>query len=377
MLPFILYKDLGATPFQIALLITLKPLVAIFSMYWSYGIRERADRLRSNIVWATVLSYIPFLFVPFAANTWYLIAASGLFMLFNRGVIPAWMELLKSNVSENKRKRVFSWGSTFCYLGGGGFPFLIGWLLDGYFHVWVWLYPATALLGMLAIVFQWGLKTDSTEEKKDEIPTETWQHVVKPWHHAWTLIRRRRDFARFQWGFMFGGAGLMIMQPALPMFFVDNLKVSYTEIAVALTLCKGIGFALASPAWASWMNRIDIYRFSATVTTLAALFPVALVLVKFSMVYLFLAYIAYGIMQAGSELSWNLSGTMFAKNEDSSIFTGINVVMVGIRGCIAPPLGSLLCAPLGAEAVLLLGGGLCLAGTASLIYSRHKALATA
>jgi hypothetical protein len=57
-----------------------------------------------------------------------------------------------------------------------------------------------------------------------------------------------------------------------------------------------------------------------------------------------MAYLLYGAMQAGSELSWNLSGPILARNEDSWIYSSVNVASVGIRGCIAPLLGSLLCA---------------------------------
>lgn len=367
MLPVILYKDLHASALEITLLITIKPLVALFSLHWSHQIHQRLDRVRSNIVWATFLSYLPFFFVPWVSSPWYFILASGMFMLFNRGVIPAWMELLKLNVPDPKRRRVFSIGSTFCYLGGGGFPFLIGWLLDGFTEGWRWILPVSALIGSASVLFQRGLTVPTAQAPTSE-PSGGWslQDLTSPWKQALQIIARRPDFARFQLGFLLGGAGLMVMQPALPAFFVDVLGVSYTELGVALTLCKGIGFALTSPLWASWMQRVDIYRFSAVVTVLAALFPLTLALANINLAWLYIAYLGYGIMQAGSELSWNLSGTIFARHEDSSAFTGINVVMVGLRGCIAPPLGGLLLAIAGSSSVLMLAGLLCLTGTFAL-----------
>src|SRR5258708_1258216 len=54
MLPFILYKDLHATPWQIAMMITLKPVVSIFSLYWSSHVSQRPDRLKKNIVIAGI-----------------------------------------------------------------------------------------------------------------------------------------------------------------------------------------------------------------------------------------------------------------------------------------------------------------------------------
>ena len=48
------------------------------------------------------------------------------------------------------------------------------------------------------------------------------------------------------------------------------------------------------------------------------------------------AYTMFGIMQAGSTLSWHLSGPIFSKEKDSTLFSGVSVAMVGLRGCIFP-----------------------------------------
>jgi len=70
---------------------------------------------------------------------------------------------------------------------------------------------------------------------------------------------------------MLGGGGLMIMQPALPAFFLGELSLSYTTLAIALAACKGIGFTLTSRLWAGLLNKLNIFRFSSHVTILAAL----------------------------------------------------------------------------------------------------------
>ncbi len=373
MLLFILYKDLNANPLQIGLFIAAKPIVALFSMYWSFAVHGRGDRLRANIVWATILGYLPFLFVPVFDNAWYLIGASTCFMLFDRGVRPAWMELLKRNISAEDRQHAFSYGSIFSYIGGGGFPLLMGWFLDHREGSWVWMFPLTAFVGTLSAWVQLRLATAKKVGEEITLSEESLgRQVIAPWQHAWGLLKQRSDFAFFSFGFFFGGAGLMLMQPALPHFFMDELNLSYTELAIALMLCKGVGFALTSPIWARLMSRLDIYRFSAFTGFLAALFPLGLVLAKTQLSWLFIAYLVYGVMQAGSELSWNLSGTVFARDEDSSMYTGINVVLVGVRGCIAPPLGTYLCYVVSSSSVLLLGGFLCLCGTLWLVYCRRQ-----
>lgn len=359
MLPFILFKDLNATPFQIAMIVALKPMVSIFSMYWSAAVRQRRDLLVPNIIWAGVLGLLPFFFFPFVDNPWFFILSFGFFMLLHRGVIPAWMEIMKLNIQGASREKVFAWGSAVGYLGDGLLPFLFGALLDGYFQAWRWIFPATALIGLFSVIFQARILVRLENiEVPEKVPLK--MTLVQPWISAWNLMKERVDFRCFQVGFMLGGAGLMIMQAVKPAFFMGVLELSYTELAIALTLCKGIGFAATSQFWAKWMPRVDIYRFSSVVTLMAFLFPLCLLAAQMHLYWVYAAYIVYGVMQAGSELSWNLSGPVFSGDEDSSLYSSVNVVTVGLRGCIAPALGSYLVTIMSPGTVLLVGGFFCL-----------------
>jgi MFS family permease len=361
-----MYKDLHASPLQITLVIALKPMVSLFSFYWSSLVIKRRDRLVSNVIWAGILGHIPFILLFWINDPWFCVAASAIYMLLSRGVIPAWTEILKLNISVDSRPKVFAYTSSLWYLGSGLFPFFFGWLLDGSLYSWHWLFPITALLSLSAIFLQIQIP----------IPTTTPLHsahlsfrnqLTQPLKNAWQLIKSRQDFSRYLVGFTLGGSGLIVLQPALPLFFVDNLNLSYVELGTAITLFKGIGYALTSPAWARWMDRVDIYRFSSAVMFIAALFPLCLICSQWNLICLYIAYLGYGFMQAGSELSWRLSGPLFAREEDSSIYSSVNVLMVGLRGCLIPPLGALLCT-FGSPVLAILTGALfCLLGTLHMI----------
>jgi MFS family permease len=362
LLLFILYKDLHATPFQIALFIALKPTVSLFSMYWSSYINKRPDRLLSNVVWAGVIGYLPFLLFPFFYNVWFVLAASSLYMMMFRGVVPAWMEIFKLNLPGEAKQKVFAYGSIVSYVVGAILPLLIGPLLDVYALSWRWIFAFSAILSMIAIIFQLKIPI---EYKLFPVEKRTKRSVfLDPWKNAWKILSEKKGFRNYQIGFMiFGGAGLMIMQPALPQFFIDVLGLSYTELSIALTLCKGCGFALTSPLWARSLGRSNFYHFSGFITFLAALFPLILFTSQISLFWLYFAYFAYGVMQAGSELSWHLSGPIFAKNDDSSLYSSVNILTVGLRGCVLPQIGSVLCLLVSSSTVLLYGAVLCLVGT--------------
>lgn len=368
LLPFIMCKDLHATPWQIACIISLSPIVSLFSLYWSALIKRRCDRLVSNIVWANILAHFPFIFIPWIAHPWYLVFASATYMLFYRGANPAWMEILKINIPEQSRKIVFAYGSAFYHVGGALLAIIFGVLMDYYFQAWRWLFPLTVLIAWSALIFQCSLPinflfTQSISTNKKISLSSLKEQLKKPWVDAWDLIKQRPDFTRFQIGFMLGGGGLMLWKPALPQFFFETLQLNYKELTIAMSLCKSVGYALAVPLWTRMMNHVNIFIFTAIVTATAAIVPFGLMAAQWNIGWLYCSYLLYGVMQTGSELSWNLSGSIFSKKEDSSTYTGVNIVSIGLRGCIIPPLGSFLCNFTNATTVLLIGGGFCFLAT--------------
>lgn len=360
-----LYKDFHITPFQVTLIVALKPLSALFAPYWSVAIYQRQDRLVSNLVWANILRYTPFLFFPWLESTWLMILSFAIYMILRRGATPAWMEMFKKNIPELARERVFIYGTAIDYLGSAVLPILLGIALDEYLLSWRWLLFISALIGICSTVLLWRmpahLMTTSPVSPIAEQQNVSWRdRLLKPLGQSWELMKERPDFARFQIGFMLGGAGLMVMQPVLPHFFIDVLNLSYTKLMMAMIACKGIGFALASPFWLRCFRRLNIFSFSAWVIFSCALFPLCLVMAKYQIAFLYIAYVIYGIMQAGSELSWNMSGPIFSKDKDSSLFSRTNLLSVGIRGSFFPLLGSCLYTCSNAAVVMAFSVVLCL-----------------
>ena len=377
LLPLILYKELQISALQIAAYVALKPISALLASYWSISIHKRQDRLNSNVLWANLLRYLPFLFFPWIDSAWLMILASGSYMTLNRGGMPAWMEIFKRNIKGISRERVFAFGSILDYLGPAVLTLGVGLLLDDFHTSWRWLFFGTAVLGLSSTFFLNRLPKISRSLETVTQPELSWREkVIQPWKQSWELIQRRPDFAKFQVGYMFGGAGLMVMAASLTLFFVNVLHLSYTEIALAIALCKGVGVAASSSLWVRLFHKMDIYHFSAVVTLLAALFPLFLLSAQFHLLMLYAAYLLYGVMQGGSELGWHMSGPVFAHEEESSVYTQTNVLTVGVRGCIAPFLGSFLFTVSNSSMALLVGAALCLIATERMVQYGRQASAT-
>lgn len=378
MLSFILFKDLGASAWQISLVVALRPSVSLLSFYWNaYQARQRINP-RTSLLLSGLLARVPFLCIFFASGPGYLIFASALYMLFSRASMPPWMEILKRNLPKEARERLFSLSYMLGYAEGVFIGLGVGLLLDANCHLWRILFFTSAILGLLGLVLQSRvpLSTDK-REKEIPVPSMTWkEELTHPWKESWRLMRTRLDFAHFHWGFMIGGAGVMLVATVLPVFFVDYLHLSHTEFTSARSLCMGVGVVLSSSAWGRAMGKFQLSRVTGWIIFLFALFPALLLLAPLSIMWLYIAYVLYGIAQGGSHIIWHLSGPIFSGKEDSSFYSGVNVVMVGIRGMIFPFLGSFLCHLVGPLFVLSLGAAVCLYGTYFMLVRKPKLLPT-
>lgn len=366
----ILVKEFDGSALQVTLLTMLRPLVALVALYWSAFIAGRSERLLPSLVWTGVLARIPFFLCFFLQSSWGFITVLALNMLLSRAGIPAWMEIFRLNLSREVQGKVFSRGSSLGYVEGLVLTLLMGMALDEDQTAWRWIFFVSALVGLASIWFQSRIPLGhQTTLASNRAMVKKRNVFLGPWISAWRLMREKPDFRWFQWGFMGAGAAMMIIQPALPFFFVDSLGVSYTELAIALALCKGVGFSLTSPTWAKWWKSCNLFCFAMLIFGTVAFFPLLLMLAPTSIVFLYLAYLMYGIGQAGSEMCWHLSGSVFAKDQDSSVYTGVNVAMVGVRGAIIPPVGAYLCTAFGPFLVFSLSSTLCLFSIGLLLYA--------
>jgi len=365
-LGFILYKDLGASAFAISTMTVLKPVVTVLSFYWGGGLKSKA-------LWSGFLMRAPFLLCPWVNEAWYVIFCAVNYMFFYRAGIPAWVEMLKRNLKEGKRERWFSMSSALAYAEGVVLSLGMGVLLDKDPEIWKYLFFGAAALGLMSLGLLGRIEVKEEPQQRPSLK----ELVIRPWRDSWELIRKRPDFSLFQWGFMLCGFGIMLVQPAIPAFAVDWLGISYLEMATAVSIAKGLGFSLSSPIWARWFEKTSIFKVSSAVFLSVGLFPLLLAFSPFGLAFFFLAYFWYGVGQGGSHLVWNLSGPVFAGKEDSSRYTGVNVAMAGLRGAVAPGLGSILVMVCGPIQVLCLGGLFCFASGAWFFRKKSQDLQVA
>lgn len=367
----ILRKDVHISPFQIILFGMLKPIVSIFSFYWSSWIKNHPTNLRCNLIFAGIALRIPFLLFPFVTQGWFYMASGILYFLLNRTLNSIWIEVLKRNLSKETRDRYYSIGSFINCVMNVLLAIVFGKALDILWFRWQWIFFVSALLGLFGLCFQVFLPIQSSNYVSNVKMNISWKSFLTlPWLNSLRLMKERKDFATFQWIFMLGGSALMLVQPIIPLLLVDILNLSYMDMTIAFMICEGLGFCLSTSAWARALNKYSIYSVISLVCALFALYIMCIFsVISFSWIsfpaIIYMAYIIYGIASAGSHLAWNLSGAIFAKDESSMQFSSVNVVMVGLRGLIIHPLSGYLYSKLGfgTPSVFCLGIFLCIIGT--------------
>jgi hypothetical protein len=161
---------------------------------------------------------------------------------------------------------------------------------------------------------------------------------------------------------MMGGIGLMLIMPALVLYSADDLAISHVDMTMSRFVWMGIGFVLATSFWRKRIALQGIYRLTGVVCLIFALSALCWILAGWGTIWFFIAFFLYGVAQAGSHLIWHLSGPLFAGNGDSSLFSTVNILTVGLRGLIVPFMASLLCVWIGPLYVIALGLAWCLAG---------------
>jgi hypothetical protein len=359
LLPFILRKDLGASLFQISILAALKPTIPIFSFYWS---ANRRLPLKINLMGAWMIGRLPFLFIPFIDSIWYLILACAIYELFSKSGIPSVIEILKKNISKGEREYIL----TLCMMLTFLESILIGLLFAGFLdqspHAWRWICGITVILSLSSLFAQWQIP--SPDAASDSIPPKKpiFEKITSPWKETFSLLKEKPDFARFQIGFMMGGFGLMLIAPSLAIFYANTLDLSHANVVTGRSILMGFGILLSSYFWKEAIKNHSIFKMTLWILLGFGLYPILLLLAKVHLAWFYFSLLLYGIAQAGSHLLWNLSGTIFSQDTDSSPYSRVNIFMLGLRGAIAPTIGGYLCYLYGPSLNLMIGSFCCLSG---------------
>jgi len=168
-------------------------------------------------------------------------------------------------------------------------------------------------------------------------------------------LLRDRTFLAFEACFMVYGIGFLALQPVLPIFLVDELHVSYSQVGAARGFAFWLAFMLSGPVTGRLADRFGILRVGASCYALLAGFPLLLLaLPTQGPALLYPAFALYGLAMGGVNLAWNLGPIVLARGGDPLPYLNAHVALVGVRALIGMVGGTVLLGAVGSRPVFWL-----------------------
>lgn len=368
LLGFILKKELGASAFQLSIFASLSPIISFFSFYLGSLFSHKSHWLIPNLIVSFVLGRVLFVILPLYSSATFVIIAAVFYQLFNKASTPSVIELIKLTVEEKKRHSLFSTVYFFNFLESLCLGLFIGKVLDGGASHWKWSFSIAALFSMTSVFFQKRILVEpSIENQKRK------RGLSFPFIESLLLLKKDSSFRYFQWGFMIGGIGLMVMNPALIFFYDQHLHLCHEKLTSARYIWMGLGVLSTTFLWEKHLQKEKIFLLVSLIVSGFGLFSALMLMSEKEFLFFYLAFFIYGVAQAGSHLLWHLSGVLFSQEEESSyLYTTTNILMVGIRGLFAPMTGGILTFYIGACPTLVIGSAICFLGAGAMLAVSYK-----
>ena len=210
-----------------------------------------------------------------------------------------------------------------------------GWVLDHDPGAWPWLYAIAALAGVYGYVHWSRLRRRPRHRVKLHPSAEPEVEHAS----AWATLFADKRFLWFECCFMVYGIGFLMLQPVLPIYLVDELHVTYSQVSMARGLLFWLGMIVASPILGRLADRIGILRTSGLSFLALIAFPLTLLLMP-GVHGLFVGFLLYGLAMGGVNVAWNLGPIALARGRDPMPYLNAHVALVGIRAVIGMVAGA-------------------------------------
>jgi MFS family permease len=161
------------------------------------------------------------------------------------------------------------------------------------------------------------------------------------------VLKRDRLYRRYMVAqFILGMSNLA----AMPLFIValgEFFTLPYTPSLLLTHIIPITMPILSIPVWAKLLDRTHIIRFRVVHSWffVAANLLLAVGFLTNTIAVIAAARVILGIAFGGGMLAWTLGHHDFASREMASIYMGIHATLTGVRGAIAPYLGTVVYAP--------------------------------
>jgi DHA1 family inner membrane transport protein len=330
-------RRLGASTFLISLVTAAQFAGSICSFLAAHYLQDK--RKLPYMVWAWTISRALFLIIAFVTTPLPFVLIVVAFWIIMALPVPGYAEVMRKIYPDAYRGRAMAYvrvAMTATMLD------LVGYQI---------LFPIAAVFGILSSLAFGRIKF-----------TETIISPPRPLSNLWRVMSEDRRYLSYQIAFFVYGFGNLMVVPLIPIFLVDEMRLSYGEVGV-LGMINAIFWMLAYVIWGRTVDRRGSFWTLELNFILTIFVPLGFFL-AWDMKLLAVAYVFNGLTTAGIDLGW-INGVMeIAKRERVGDYTALHTFFVGVRGILGPFLGAFLASTpaVGLRGAFLLSALLILAG---------------
>lgn len=334
---------LGATRWHVLALLLVPALAQTLAVVWNptdprRGLVRRP--FRTLAIPVHLLLLLPLLGLLPAGPTPFviLLAGCGAAQML---LVPVQNGVLARNYGVATRGRRFGMANAVQALAIVAVGVPAGWILDRWPGSWRWLYALAAVAAVYGYLHWSRLRRRRAPPAPPGLPVHA---------SPWAALVKDRHFLAFEACFMAYGLGFLMLQPTLPLYLMDELKVTYAQAGVAKGALFWTVMVVAGPLLGRLADRIGVLRLNVVAFLTLALFPLAL-LVLDGEVGLYVGYVIYGLAMSAVFLCWSLGPILLARGRDPYPYLNAHLGLVGVRALVGMVAATLLQQHFGSRAV--------------------------
>lgn len=360
-------KTFKASELLTIIVCALPTVMMTLNLFWGIIIRGRdRKRLLHLITLAAVIlvSSIGFNSTAWQPwNGWLFALQIALTHFFVSGVVTLRASMWKANYPVHCRGKIIGRLQNIHFLFVPSSSALAAYLFNLNPEYYAWLYPASAIIGLLAL-----LPLRRFRVRRDGSPAEQYRTPATPttpatpsrrsslWsglREATAILRDDRNFRRFMIAQFALGSANFYTDPVLLTVVTGRMGFDYLATSLIMTFIPSIMAWFAIPYWSRYFDRVGVLRFRVTnsIFWFSSFVGVTLALIVFQIrpqtlwppvLILLAARVCMGIGNGGGIIAWSLGHMHFAPKNQVDLYMSIHVGLTGLRALTMPGLSLLL-----------------------------------
>jgi MFS family permease len=351
----IIGRRLGANPTEVAMITAAPTACFLLTMFWAKMCRKRKKVL--FVVFSTLIARSLFLSMFFVSSPHIFVPIVIGAAILESMAIPAYSAVMKEVYHERYRGKAMGYVRFFCSVTAMLASLAGGYLLDmekGTFYRFI--FPAGAIFGM----------TSSLLFRKIKIRRETKLPAIDRLSGSIKDFLKNNHLKYFTFSFFTAGFGYLVGAPLYPLFLVDELSLSNTVIGYTGSIAALAG-AVSFVFWGRFLDKHRPIQMVKFIMLLAAAIPMIYSL-SYSMYPIIFVSALSGIIMNGWDLCWYNHIIQTVRREHIPGIFGIQYSLIGMRGLIAPFIGTMLSQHVGIRNAFIISAGIIAMGAILMMF---------